>query len=323
VAELRKGAELARGTALEHKLLATVEQQAGNWRNVIARLRQARELPPADLWVYYSLAEAHLALGEDAQALAAVEQGLELPLRPSDEPAGPPQLRARWRGIQLRQPISYALASLYSIRADIYLRQKKYAAALADLNLHFYFTNHWHLYKRRAEAHFHLGQYEKARADFEKAVELAKGEETDAGALNTAAWQMVIFSVAELRDPKRAVALATKAVELAPKNGYIWNTLGVAHYRAGDCRAAVVALEKSLELGKGSNSFNWFSLAMAHWRLGDREKARTWYDKAVAGMEWKYPWEEEELKGFRAEAEALLGIQDPLAPPGPVGSSRK
>jgi tetratricopeptide (TPR) repeat protein len=39
VAELRKGAELARGTALEHKLLAVVEEQAGNWRNVIAHLQ--------------------------------------------------------------------------------------------------------------------------------------------------------------------------------------------------------------------------------------------------------------------------------------------
>jgi tetratricopeptide (TPR) repeat protein len=87
-AEYRKGAELARGTALAHTLLAMAEKEVGNMPKVMAHLQRARDLGPPDLWVHRYLARAHLALGEEAQALAVVEQGLELPLRPSDEPAG-------------------------------------------------------------------------------------------------------------------------------------------------------------------------------------------------------------------------------------------
>ena len=39
---------------------------------------------------------------------------------------------------------------------------------------------------------------------------------------------------AKFRDPKQAVELAKKAVELDPQGGNYWNTLGTAHYRAGD-----------------------------------------------------------------------------------------
>jgi tetratricopeptide (TPR) repeat protein len=278
------------------------------------------------------------------------------------------------------------LADLYAVRADIYLRQKKYAAALADLNSHFDVAGSSSLfsqrYKHRALAHFHLGHYEKAladiaraveikpddfsiltwiapdlvascpdekfragmlalagkaieltpgktggyiargrlyaalkqpdkaRADFEKAGELLEVEATDARALNNVAWALATCPEGEFPDPKRAVALAKKAVELDPQSGMIWNTLGVAHYRAGDYRAAVVALEKSRELQRGHESFDWFFLAMAHWRLGDREQARTWYDKAVTWMDKHNP-EDEELIRFRAEAAELLGVKDP------------
>ena len=46
----------------------------------------------------------------------------------------------------------------------------------------------------------------------------------------------------EFRDAGRAVRLAGEAVDLAPQGGDCWRTLGVAHYRAGDAKAAVAAL---------------------------------------------------------------------------------
>jgi hypothetical protein len=50
-----------------------------------------------------------------------------------------------------------------------------------------------------------------------------------------------------------------------------------------------------------------FFLAMAHWQLGETEEARRWYDRAVAWMD-KNLTQDDELKRFRAEAEALMGI---------------
>jgi serine/threonine protein kinase/tetratricopeptide (TPR) repeat protein len=176
VVELRKGAELARGTALEHKLLAVAEKEAGNWREVITRLKQARDIPPPDLWVYRSLADAHLALREEAQALAAIERGIELSLRPSDDPASLSQFHRRWRGIQAPWPTSDALAGLHFARGNIYSRQGKYAAALADfdsaMKAAVSSSRVWWWFTSRAEAHFHLGHYEQALADVSRAVEI-------------------------------------------------------------------------------------------------------------------------------------------------------
>jgi tetratricopeptide (TPR) repeat protein len=114
---------------------------------------------------------------------------------------------------------------------------------------------------------------------------------------------------AKLHDPRRAIDLATKATELAPKWGAVWNTLGVAHYRAGDWKAANAALEKSTEL-QGDNAFDEFFMAMTQWQLGKKPEARRAYDQAVQWMEKNQP-KNEELRRFRAEAEALLGIKKP------------
>ena len=104
-----------------------------------------------------------------------------------------------------------------------------------------------------------------------------------------------------------ALNLAKKAVELAPKEGTFQNTLGVAHYRAGDWKAAITALEKSMELRKGGDSFDWFFLAMSHEQLGDKEKARQWYDRATQWMD-KNQGADEELRRFRTEAAQVLGL---------------
>jgi len=48
---------------------------------------------------------------------------------------------------------------------------------------------------------------------------------------------------------------------------------------------------------------------MAQRRLGDRDQARTWYDRAVEWMDKNEP-QDDELKRFRAEAAALLGLDD-------------
>jgi tetratricopeptide (TPR) repeat protein len=125
---------------------------------------------------------------------------------------------------------------------------------------------------------------------------------------NELAWLLATCPDAKFRDPKRAVEAATKAVELAAKGGGFWNTLGVAHYRAGDWKAAVAALEKSMELSMGGGATDWFVLAMAHWRLGDKKDARKWYDQAVQWMDKNQP-KNEELVRFRAEAELLLELK--------------
>jgi tetratricopeptide (TPR) repeat protein len=146
----------------------------------------------------------------------------------------------------------------------------------------------------------------EAIAAHRRAVELDPG---NAPAHNDLAWALATCPEAKLRDPQRAVALARKAVELQPEAGFMWNTLGVARYRAGDWKAAAAALERSMELRNGGDGNDWFFLAMARWQLGEMDRAREWYGRAVQWMDKNQP-NDEELRRFRAEARDLLGLNE-------------
>jgi tetratricopeptide (TPR) repeat protein len=125
--------------------------------------------------------------------------------------------------------------------------------------------------------------------------------------LDGLAWQVIRTPNPHGRDAAWAVDLAKEAVELSSETGAYWNTLGVAHYRAGDWKAALSALHKSMELRNGGDSSEWFFLAMAHWQLGDKEQARKLYDQAVVWMDKNQPGNGQ-LRRFRTEAEELLKI---------------
>jgi tetratricopeptide (TPR) repeat protein len=156
----------------------------------------------------------------------------------------------------------------------------------------------------RARCNLRLGRAREARADYEKLLELDPGM---AEAHNELAWLLATCPDPALRDPRRAVEAAAKAVDLRPRQGAYRNTLGVAHYRAGDGKAAIEALTKSMELRQEGDAFDWLFLAMAHRQLGHRDEARRWYDKAVEWMEEARP-KDEELHRFRSEAAAVLRL---------------
>jgi serine/threonine protein kinase/tetratricopeptide (TPR) repeat protein len=102
---------------------------------------------------------------------------------------------------------------------------------------------------------------------------------------------------------ERAAEIVERALEAEPQNGFFRLVLPAALYRAGKWDAAIDALGK-LTPPNGADSWPWFILAMAHWQRGERETARRWYDRAVAWMKENDP-RDEELRGFRAEAERL------------------
>jgi hypothetical protein len=155
------------------------------------------------------------------------------------------------------------------------------------------------------------GLLDEAAAEFREAIRLAPDHANARNALaqllNQQAWVLATHAEPKNRDPGRAVKLAQEAVDPAPKEGMFWNTLGVAHYRAGEWKVAIAALTKSMELCKGGDSFDCYFLAMSHWHLDQKEEARKWYDRGVAWVDKNQP-QNEELRRFRAEAAELLGI---------------
>jgi tetratricopeptide (TPR) repeat protein len=161
------------------------------------------------------------------------------------------------------------------------------------------------LLENRASLYLRLGLWDKAIADYSKILNV---QPDHAEARNNLAWLLATCIELKLRDPNRAVDLAKKAVASSPRDANSWNMLGVAQYRAGDWKAAITALEKSMELRKGGDSFDWFFLAMGRYQLGDKKEARKWYGQAVEWQEKNQP-KNEELVRFRAEAETLMKIE--------------
>jgi tetratricopeptide (TPR) repeat protein/serine/threonine protein kinase len=154
---------------------------------------------------------------------------------------------------------------------------------------------------------FTKGKLGEAIACFEKAIEL---DPKWAYAHEILAWVLTICPDVKLRNPRRGLEVARKAVELATQSGLAWQMVGWASYRTGDWKASIEALEKScaLQSDSGGDAFQWFFLAMAHWQLGEKDRARQWYDRAVAWMDRHAP-NDGNLRSFRAEA-AELGLKE-------------
>ena len=176
------------------------------------------------------------------------------------------------------------------------------------------------VYRRRAAATLYLKgilyksikQPGLAEQEYARAIQqcrLALPHDEQGETANDLAWYLVDCPALALRAPAEAVGLARQAVTRAPEIGDYWNTLGVAHYRAGEFQSALVALGRSMELRSGGDTGDYFFLAMAHERLGDRTHARAWYDKAVQWMDKHSPQGEGDLR-YRAEAEEILGIKE-------------
>ena len=133
--------------------------------------------------------------------------------------------------------------------------------------------------------------------------------------LDQRAWMLANGPI-EQRDPESAVTLARRSVELAPGQYNSLGILGVALYRAGQCAEAVPVLEQGLAAEKGE--FDAAELLLpgdGPPPAGAREpgprllrpgramvgRAQDLLAQAVA-----------ELTGFRAEAEAVLGLTRPI-----------
>jgi tetratricopeptide (TPR) repeat protein len=122
---------------------------------------------------------------------------------------------------------------------------------------------------------------------------------------NDVAWLLANAPDAAVRDPAHAIALAGKVAEASPNCAVYWNTLGVAHYRAGDFNATIAALGRAIDLTEGGTAFDHVFLAMAHAQLGDQEQARHWLDRARSWMQ-QYSPDHSELGCLCDEARSVL-----------------
>jgi serine/threonine protein kinase/tetratricopeptide (TPR) repeat protein len=289
----------------------TREAEQAYRRALAVRRQLADEAPQAPIYRSHQASTLHhLGIllqdaGRRREAEAAYRQGLTLLEKLAadfpDEPDYPYRLAA----------IQNSLGVLFQAAGRVQEAESSYRQALTLLDkLADEFPEDAGFQRQQAVGRLNLGNLFAAAGRPGDAVksyrEGLKIDPADAALYDALAWLLATCPEPTVYDPGRAVELAKRAVELAPQVGGYWKTLGVAHGGAGDYKAVVPALERSIELRKGANSFDWFYLAAAHAQLGDKAKANECYRRGVRLMEENRS-EDEGLRRFRAKVEQLLG----------------
>jgi tetratricopeptide (TPR) repeat protein len=118
------------------------------------------------------------------------------------------------------------------------------------------------------------------------------------------------------QDLGRALRLAEQAVARCPRSRDAWGALGIARSQTQNQKGAIAAIEIALSLDTSEDGDLWMILALAHGREGDRQRARSWYDKAVAWMSPQPLGVNVLRERLRVEAAALLGLADQPKLPG-------
>jgi serine/threonine protein kinase/Flp pilus assembly protein TadD len=310
IAAAREAVAHAPQSDLAWQYLGWIQYRAGDWRASIEALEKSCKLQSGGTgyfgqWIVLALAHAKLA-AQDGLPEKEREQHRAEARRRFEQ--ADKQIDARWQ-TSPGDPIGRAI---WNFRSEA--RDEAIAAAREVVRL----KPNDHM------AHYNLGvalrsqdKLDEAAAAFRTAVELEPKNvaalNSWAWCLNSLAWALATDAVPARRDPDRALRLAKEAVELKPEEGNYWNTLGAAHFRAGDWKAAIAAFEKSMDLRKGGDSSDWFFLAMAHQQLGQKHMAGAWYDRAVQWMDKNQPTNIQPrnfaLWLIRGEAAGLLGLE--------------
>jgi Flp pilus assembly protein TadD len=148
----------------------------------------------------------------------------------------------------------------------------------------------WQLYYARGIALERTKQWDRADADFRKALAL---KPDDAGVLNYLGYSLIDrgIKISEGR------ALIEKAFKLKPDDGYIIDSLGWAMYLMGETENAVVHLEKAVETNPADPTIN-DHLGDAYWKAGRKNEAFFQWRRAL---------------GLDPDEEQRAGLQQKLA----------
>lgn len=163
--------------------------------------------------------------------------------------------------------------------------------------------NDWRLYYARGATLERLGQWPRAEADLEKALQLNPDSPE---VLNYLGYSWVDRGV----NLERGLDLIRKALTLRPDSGAITDSLGWAHYQLGDYDTAVGYLERAAELEPGLAEIN-DHLGDAYWMAGRKREARFQWQRTISLLDNEDEIEVIERKLLTGPPEAAATTKQP------------
>jgi tetratricopeptide (TPR) repeat protein len=248
--------------------------QSGHVVEARAVLEEALKVNPSDMRALQGIAQTYQASKQPALALqkikeyaatqpksVPVQQFLGTTLMAQRDTAG---ARAAFQAAKATDP-NNRITALSLVQLDI--MDSKWDDAATKLNV-IVAAN-----PADATARLWLGNIEATRGNTAKALDhyrmAVAAKTTDTEALNNYAY--LLCELAHQYD--QALAYAQKAVELAPDNPEIGDTLGLILYRKGLYRSAVQQLERANGAKKAGTAAS-YHLAMAYTKSGDPAKGK-------------------------------------------------
>jgi tetratricopeptide (TPR) repeat protein len=190
-------------------------------------------------------------------------------------------------------------ASAVETLGDIYRAQKKWLESADAYSRSIALVpepqgNDWRLFYFRGIAYERSKQWDKAEADFRKALSINPDQPQ---VLNYLAYTWADMGV----NLEEAITMLERAVKLASRDGHIVDSLGWAYYRVGRYEDALRELERAVTMVAGEAVVNEH-LGDVYWKLGrSREAVFKWRHALALNPE---PEEIERINRKLAEAEA-------------------
>jgi len=126
--------------------------------------------------------------------------------------------------------------------AGAYIAEENYAAAV-DVYERILEIDPMNSQTRYIIAHIYISAKQYTKAE-EMLLALLKENPDDFKLLNNLAWLYATAENPAIRDGKKAVRYAQKAMVLAPNDYHVWSTLSEAYYVSGDYEKAYRAIEQ-------------------------------------------------------------------------------
>jgi len=152
---------------------------------------------------------------------------------------------------------------------------------------------HWNVYFARGITYERTNQWDKAEADFRKALELQPDQPQ---VLNYLGYSFVEMN----RNLDEALKMIETAVKKRPNDGYITDSLGWVYYRLGRYQDAVREMERAVELLPVDPILN-DHLGDVYWAVGRKREAEYQWSRALS-----FGPDEKDAKRIRRKLEVGL-----------------
>ncbi|KAB2837682.1 tetratricopeptide repeat protein, partial [bacterium] len=190
---------------------------------------------------------------------------------------------------------------LYELLGTLYGKQGQYAKGIAAVD------QGLKKFPNQERLLFSKGVLQDKQGEFEKSIETMR-RLLVVNPRNSSALNYIGYSYADRgMNLQEAVALLTQANEIKPNDGYILDSLGWAHFKAGNREKALQLLHQANKLSP-NEPIILEHLGDVYLDKGDKEKARGYFQAAVAaaiGQEHPEAREVEDLKRIQSKLTAL------------------